>query len=86
MLHNISLCYTGFYEVKKGEFTMKTTDPMKKKNDIRQIRKYYLEKGKYRNFLMISFGLNTGLKMCDILRLKAEDIFDFKNKSIREHI
>ncbi|MBR1442701.1 MAG: tyrosine-type recombinase/integrase [Firmicutes bacterium] len=65
---------------------MKTTDPIKKKNDIRRMREYYLKKGEYRNFLLISFGLNTGLRMCDILSLRVEDIFDFQNRVIRDYI
>ena len=65
---------------------MSTTDPMKKKSDIRQMRKYYLENGEYRNFLLLSFGLNTGLRISDILRLKVEDIFDFKNRVMKDHI
>ena len=65
---------------------MKTTDPIKKKNDIRRMREYYLKKREYRNFLLISFGLNTGLRICDILRLKADDVFDFQNKVMRDYI
>ncbi|MBR1460593.1 tyrosine-type recombinase/integrase [bacterium] len=65
---------------------MGTTEPIRNKKDISKMREYYLKKGSYRNFLMISFGLNTGLRICDILRLKTEDVFDFKKRVIKEHI
>ena len=65
---------------------MSTTEPIRKKTDIRKMKNYYFDKGSYRNFLMMSFGLNTGLRICDVLTLKAEDVYDFKNRVIKEHI
>ncbi|MBR1442670.1 MAG: tyrosine-type recombinase/integrase [Firmicutes bacterium] len=65
---------------------MKATDPIRKKSDISKIRNYYLNKGEYRNFLLVCFGINTGLRISDILNLKSEDVFDFKNNTIKDHI
>ena len=65
---------------------MKVTDPIRKKSDIRKIKNYYLQKGEYRNFLLLSFGFNTGLRISDILNLKMEDVFDFNEKIIKDHI
>ncbi|MBR1737646.1 MAG: tyrosine-type recombinase/integrase [Firmicutes bacterium] len=50
------------------------------------LKNYYLQKGEYTNFLLLSFGFNTGMRISDILNLRAEDVFDFNEKIIKDHI
>ena len=48
---------------------MSTTSPIRKEEDLQRFRNYYLEKGKMRNYLLIVVGLNTALRIGDVLSL-----------------
>ena len=39
-----------------------------------------------RNHLLIVVGLNTALRISDILNLKWSDIYDFKRKKIKQYM
>ena len=57
-------------------------EPIKEKNELKAIEKY-LEKRNKRNRLIWAFGINTGLRVSDILALDIEDV---KNKNYVEII
>ena len=52
-------------------------EPIKSKKDLERIEKF-LEKHSKRNRLIFAFGINTGLRVSDILGLNVEDV-DGKN-------
>ncbi|MBQ6555712.1 MAG: tyrosine-type recombinase/integrase [Firmicutes bacterium] len=64
---------------------MCTTRPIKLYGDVRKLKNYFLEKEEYRNYLLVTVGLNTALRICDILALKWSDVTE-PDKSIKEHI
>ena len=67
--------------VQKGRAGMKNlVEPIKSKKDLEKIEAY-LEKRNKRNRLIFVFGINTGLRVSDILGLNVEDV---KNKSYIE--
>ena len=67
--------------VQKGRVGMKNlVEPIKSKKDLEKIEAY-LEKRNKRNRLIFVFGINTGLRVSDILGLNVEDV---KNKSYIE--
>lgn len=49
---------------------MGTTNPIRGKRELEKFKNYYLEKEKYRNYLLIIMGLNTALRISDILKLR----------------
>ena len=50
---------------------MKTTQPVRDIVELKKIKKYYREvKPNKRNFLLIICGLNTALRISDILKLR----------------
>ncbi len=51
---------------------MTTVDPIRKKEDISKI-KSVLKKSSYRDYLFFEVGINTGLRISDILSLKVSD-------------
>lgn len=54
-------------------------EPIRQKNKVEQLQNYL--KGKnYRDFLLFSFGLNTGLRISDIIKLKVSDLFTEKKQ------
>ena len=62
------------------------TDPIRTSDDITRFKQYFLEKGQIRNFTMITLGLNTSLRIGDLLGLTWEDVYDFKKRQYRGHI
>lgn len=65
---------------------MKTAEPLRNKKDVDKLKKYFYERGEYRNYLLITIGLNTALRISDILNLKWKDIYDFNRRRIKKHI
>ena len=65
---------------------MSTTQPIRSKEQIRELTNYYLKRGEPRNHLLIVMSIHTALRISDLLRLKWEDVYDFKLKRFHENI
>lgn len=65
---------------------MNQTKPIKSYRDIQKFKQYYIEKGEYRNYLLVTICLNSALRISDVLKIKTEDIYNFADKSINTHI
>ncbi len=52
---------------------MKNVQPIRDKDQIEML-KDYLKEWNPRNFLLLVFGLNSGLRISDILPLKVKDL------------
>lgn len=66
---------------------MNLAEPIKKTKDLSKLKSYYKEiQPNPRNELLIIMGLNTALRISDILALKWEDVYDFEWKEYRNHI
>lgn len=54
---------------------MGTTQPIRDKKTLENFRNYYKkEENKPRNYALIVFGLNSALRISDILNLKWKDV------------
>jgi Site-specific recombinase XerD len=62
------------------------TEPIRNKKHIREMAGYYLKQGKLRNYLLIVLGVNTGLRISDLLRLTKNDVYNFEQCGFRTHI
>ena len=65
---------------------MSATQPIRNKQQIRELTRYYLERGELRNHLLVTMGIHTALRISDLLRLKWEDVYDFDIGSFRDGI
>lgn len=66
---------------------MNSADPIKKVKDLSKLKSYYQEiQPNPRNVLLIIMGLNTALRISDILSLKWKDVYEFEWKEYKEHI
>lgn len=66
---------------------MNSAEPIKKAKDLSKFKNYYKEiQPNPRNELLIILGLNTALRISDILELKWQDVYDFEWKEYRNHI
>jgi integrase len=72
--------------LKNREEIMSTTQPIRSYEDIQRLKAYYLKKGVYRDFLLVSVCLNTALRIQDVLSLKWEDVMNTETHKIKEHI
>jgi len=65
---------------------MSTTEPIRNKNQVRELAEYYLKRGEIRNHVMIVMGVHTALRISDLLRLTWDDVYDFDSNRVRESI
>lgn len=66
---------------------MSTTEPIRNTADLQKLKNYYLNTHyNYRNYVLIVVGLNTALRISDILQLTWEMIFDENKQEFRSHI
>ena len=62
---------------------MSIVEPLRNKSDITKLENYLRIKNQ-RNYLIFIFGINTGLRISDILKLNVEDVKDKKYLEIVE--
>lgn len=66
---------------------MGTTQPIREKDELHLFLDYYkTEKPCPRNYALITLGLNTALRISDILHLKWGEIYDFEKNTFRTHL
>ncbi len=66
---------------------MSTTQPIKDPGKLQDFKEYYLTaKANSRNYTLCVMGLNTALRISDILKLKWGDVYDFTAGHYRAHI
>ncbi|MBP3542830.1 MAG: tyrosine-type recombinase/integrase [Lachnospiraceae bacterium] len=66
---------------------MGTTQPIKSMKELDDLKNFYLtKKPNLRNYALICTGVNTALRISDILGLTWEDVYDFHAKAFRNHI
>lgn len=60
---------------------MGTTIPIRNQRDIEIIKEYYLKRRQYRNYALFVVGINTALRISDLLSLEWGDVFDFQKEA-----
>lgn len=66
---------------------MSTTQPIRNTEKLKLFKEYYkCTKPNIRNYTLIIIGLNSALRISDILPLTYGDIYDFENKEWKTHI
>ena len=65
---------------------MGTMSPIKDRKKLDAMKKYFLERNEIRNYALFCVGINTALRISDILNLKWEDVYDFNGHRFKKHI
>ena len=62
---------------------MKKAEPIKNEQQLERFKNFYLEE-EYnpRNYVFVTMGLNTALRVSDMLGFCWEDVYDFKNERL----
>ncbi len=63
-----------------------TTTPIREKDDIETLKTYFLRSREYRNYTLFVVGINTALRISDILNLKWKDVYDFAQNEYQKHL
>lgn len=54
---------------------MNFVEPLKKRSDIEKLKKY-LKENNYRDYILFLIGINTGLRISDLLNLRVKDVLN----------
>lgn len=66
---------------------MNTAQPIRSREELEKMKVYYrYHYPSPRNELLLVIGLNTALRISDVLSLRWQDVYDFERKDFREHI
>lgn len=65
---------------------MERVEPIRSEKKIQDLKKYLLGSGSMRNYALVVLGLNTALRVSDMLNLTWEDIYDFEDKDFKSHV
>ncbi|MCL2082499.1 MAG: tyrosine-type recombinase/integrase [Oscillospiraceae bacterium] len=63
-----------------------TTQPIRNKQQVRELAAYYLKRGDIRNHVLIVLGVHTALRISDLLALRWDDVYDFERNHVRSSI
>jgi len=65
---------------------MKITEPIRDKRQVKQLITYYANRGKTRNYVLVTLCIHTALRISDVLRINCDDVYDFQKQQIRKSI
>lgn len=66
---------------------MSQTKPIKNIDEMHAFRDYYLQEDyNVRNYVLIVFGLNTALRISDLLTVRWRDVFSFQKQCVKKHL
>ena len=57
------------------------TSPIRTKEEIEKMKDYYLTKSHFRDYALFVIGINTALRISDLLRLRWRDVYDAQTRS-----
>ena len=65
---------------------MAATEPIRDKKQLHAMANYFLKRGQIRNYVLLSLGVHTALRISDLLRLRWEDVYDEKQGKFKTHV
>jgi len=65
---------------------MAATEPIRDKNQVRDLAGYWLKRSNIRNYALIVLGVCTALRIVDLLSITWKDVYDESNGAFRTHI
>ena len=63
----------------------RTQEPITSKTDINRLIEYYLIRKKYRNALLITLGVNFGIRVSDLRQLKLKQLINSETGEVKDY-
>lgn len=64
---------------------MSKTEPIRNLKDIQKMKEFLLSQKRWRDYALITLGLNTALRISDLLNLQWKDVYNFHTNSFYRH-
>lgn len=65
---------------------MERVEPIRSEKKINDLKKYLLGSGNIRNYTLIVLGINSALRISDILSLTWKDVFDYDENEFKTYV
>ena len=70
---------------------MSTSQPIRDTQDLTALREFHdiqatLKRENMRNYVLICLGVNSALRISDLLELKWKDVYNFKDENFKKHL
>jgi len=65
---------------------MATAEPIRSREDLEKLMEHFAGAPNYRNYVLIVMGVNTALRIGDLLRVRWSDVYDFDRGVFRTHL
>lgn len=66
---------------------MNNAQPIKDLEELERFKNYYADtRPNMRNYVLLELGLNTALRISDLLSLRWKDVYDFSKGDVRRHV
>jgi len=65
---------------------MERVEPIRSEKKIKDLKNYLIGSGNIRNYTLIVLGLNTALRVSDMLALTWGDVYDFEEREFKRHV
>lgn len=63
-----------------------TTEPIKSREDVRRLKDFYrVTEPNPRNYALIAVGVNSALRISDMLALRWKHVYDFEKGEVKDH-
>lgn len=65
---------------------MERVEPIRSMKKIQDMKKYLLGTGNIRNYALVVLGMNSALRISDILGLTWGDVYDYEENEFKSHV
>lgn len=65
---------------------MAATEPIRDRQQIKALGEYFLQRGQFRNYVLLVMAAHTVLRISDLLRLRWSDVYDEERDEFLLHV
>ena len=65
---------------------MAKTEPIRNKEQLKNLADYFLKQGKLRNYTLLIMGIYTTVRISDLLNIKWSDVYNQEKRRFRQHL
>lgn len=62
------------------------TTPIRQKDEISLMKNYFLDKENYRDYALFVMGINSALRISDIIDVQWNEVYNFEQKKFKNHL